>query len=67
MSLVRRYVRRSPSQREVTHTFHTRGPTREDRHPGGMTKTDPEHLVLSPSDLTQMPDVQGVLRTEPTT
>ena len=63
MSLVRRYVRRSPSLREVTHTHSTR----EDRHPGGTTKTDPEHLVLSPSDLTQMPDVQGVLRTEPTT
>ena len=48
MSRVRRHVRRSPSLRDVTHTFHTRGPT-----PGGTTITDPEHLVLSPSDLIQ--------------
>ena len=63
MSLVRRYVRRSPSPKgSDTHIPHKKTDT-----PGGTTKTDPEHLVLSPSDLTQMPDVQGVLRTVPTT
>ena len=45
-----------------THIPHERTDT-----PGGTTTTDPEHPMLSPLGRTKIPDVQGVLRTEPAT